>query len=145
MQKSLFTLFVLCLLWVSIPAWSEPSVPQAKQYFSRAKEAYQVNDPKLAQYWFQRAAQADPTYTEAHYNLGAIYFNQGNYTQALASFNNALKADPGDIPSRYETARVFEKLNRIPEAIAAYDMIPETDKRYPFAQSHIQRLESPIP
>ena len=43
---------------------------------------------------FQRAAQLNPAFFWPYYNLGAIYFNQRDYTAAVQYFKRAVLTDP---------------------------------------------------
>ena len=44
--------------------------------------------------YFQAALVIDPTYTDAHFNLGIAYQDKHQYKEALKCYENAFKLDP---------------------------------------------------
>jgi tetratricopeptide (TPR) repeat protein len=63
---------------------------------------------------FQRALQADPFAPSAAYNIGLIYMDRGEHTEAIAAFRLAAKSDPGDMDAR----RMLRKLDGSGGALA---------------------------
>ena len=59
---------------------------------------------------------------EAAHNVevGDFSFEKNNYTGALFRYQDAAKQKPDDLAIHVRLGRVFEKLNRLPEAIEQY-------------------------
>ena len=54
-----------------------------------------MGDLTAAKWLFHFAMKADPLYAEAHSNMGTTLLAEGNYDQALAELNEAVRIDPG--------------------------------------------------
>ncbi len=74
---------------------------------------------------FQRINAELPTYPDGYYYTGSSYFDLQNYDQAIAHLIKALELDPNGITMGYDSACLlgdcYMKVNRYPEAIAAYE------------------------
>ena len=46
---------------------------------------------------FKKAIQIKPDFVEAHYNLGIILYELGEYQQAVNSYENAIKIQPNHL------------------------------------------------
>lgn len=55
---------------------------------------------------YERALQVDPAAPNVHYNLGLIYNDRQEHTQARLWFTRALEIDPGDRDARQWLARL---------------------------------------
>ena len=53
----------------------------------------------------------DPSFFEAHYNLGVAAFEAGEYAQALPAYEQALTIRPDSMKARYNFAVALEKAN----------------------------------
>ncbi|MCZ7574997.1 MAG: tetratricopeptide repeat protein [Ardenticatenaceae bacterium] len=68
-----------------------------------------------------RAALAlRPALTAARYVLGKVYFDQGAYDQAAVEWERVTQEVPSDPTAYISLADAYEKLERLDEAIAAY-------------------------
>jgi tetratricopeptide (TPR) repeat protein len=56
-------------------------------------------------------------YPDAHINLGLTYAERGQFQEALASYQEALKIDPRDMVAKHEMATVLMDMGRPGEAI----------------------------
>jgi Tfp pilus assembly protein PilF len=69
-----------------------------------AVKAFNAGDMAAAEQAFLKAVEADPTYADAHYNLGRFYKKQKNWTEAEKAFRAAVD-NMGDAPNEeYRTA-----------------------------------------
>jgi len=83
---------------------------------------------------------------EAAHNveIGDYSFGEKNFSGALLRYKDALEEKPGDPAIHVRLARVFEKLNRIPQAIEQYNIaqrFPGPKKWSDEAKSALQRLQ----
>jgi tetratricopeptide (TPR) repeat protein len=57
---------------------------------------------------YERAVELNPTYPNAHYNLGLIYIDQGEWVKAQQMFDRAIRVNPLDRDARKMLARAEE-------------------------------------
>ena len=72
-----------------------------------------------------KAVLADRTYTtpeKAWVNIALLYEKMGNLDEAVTAFRKALDANPKHSRAHYGLAEAFDKMNRLPEAIAEYEV-----------------------
>lgn len=67
---------------------------------------------------YQKAIQADPSFFDAHYNLGLAAQTAGALPQALLEYEYALAVDPNSFEARYNFAMVLQKANYPRDAAA---------------------------
>jgi tetratricopeptide (TPR) repeat protein len=60
---------------------------------------------------YERALALDPTYPNAHYNLGLIYEDRGDWTNARRMFEQALKVNPADKDAKMLLGKAQEQLD----------------------------------
>lgn len=58
---------------------------------------------------FRKAVAADPSFFEAHYNLGVVEFESGAYGKALPAYEQALAINPDSMKARYNFAVTLQK------------------------------------
>jgi tetratricopeptide (TPR) repeat protein len=87
--------------------------------FGQAAEAY------------RNAVTADPEMSDAHCNLGAVLYNQGDRVQARACFERCLEIDPGHVEANFNLANVLEEDGRDREALRHYSNALKGDPLYP--------------
>ena len=61
-------------------------------------------DEAIAQ--FQEALKNDPTFVQAHSNLGIAFVQKGQADKALAQFQEALRLQPDDAAARINLAKI---------------------------------------
>jgi hypothetical protein len=62
-------------------------------------------------------ATNNPRDADAHYQLGLIYQNRRQYTEAIARFQRAVEIDPGEADPHFQLGRIAREQKRIDEAI----------------------------
>jgi tetratricopeptide (TPR) repeat protein len=72
---------------------------------------------------YKRAAQLDPAFYDAHYNLGLAASDSSNLPLALASYENALAIQPESLDARYNFGLALKQAGYVPDAIAQFDKI----------------------
>lgn len=79
-----------------------------------------LNDYPDAIKWMRQAIDADPKNEAAWYGLGRCYYSQSSFSDAMQSFQYALKLDPTDIRAQTNLALSLEMLNEPAKADAEY-------------------------
>jgi cytochrome c-type biogenesis protein CcmH/NrfG len=77
-----------------------PASSQLADDLSRAETALKANDQATAARYFHSALEHDPANVQAHANLGAIAFLQGDCPVAEQEFRSALQVSPGLIKAQ---------------------------------------------
>ncbi len=72
----------------------------ARLFYQIAMEGGGASDPNAAESALQKAVELDPSFGQAHNNLGALLANQGRLDEAHSCFQNALRHDPGNEKAR---------------------------------------------
>ncbi|WP_165967416.1 aspartyl/asparaginyl beta-hydroxylase domain-containing protein [Luteimonas aestuarii] len=123
----------------------EPGFPPALDCL--AMQAAQRGDIDMARDLLEQAVAAAPGFAMAHAHLSRVHAVLGNENAALASIDDAIKADPAAWGPRMEKARMLEAKGRDREAAAAYGSglayMPEPARQAPELQSlvgHAQRM-----
>jgi len=84
----------LVLLPIGLRAQTPPK-EAIQDHYRRAQEARQAGQNDVAVREFQEILRLDPHNAEAHGNLGAIAYSEGNYSRASDEFHAALNLRPG--------------------------------------------------
>jgi tetratricopeptide (TPR) repeat protein len=88
------------VVWVNLAAAYLGTLPlSTREQQDKAIDAY------------QRALAIDPTYPNAHYNLGLIYEDRQDWTNARLMFQQALRVNPSDKDARTLLAKAERRLD----------------------------------
>jgi tetratricopeptide (TPR) repeat protein len=87
----------------------------------RARENFQQN---------LRAATLNPADASAHYNLGLIHQQRGEYEEAKASFERAIEIDAEETDAHYQLGRIAREEERLAEAIKYFDAVVTRDPQH---------------
>jgi S1-C subfamily serine protease/Flp pilus assembly protein TadD len=68
----------------------------------------------------QRWVRQNPNLADAHYNLGWVYDEQGQYQEAIASYKEAIRIRPDDAVAHNNLGIAYKKLGRNQEAMTSY-------------------------
>ena len=69
------------------------------------------------------AATLNPADASAHYQLGLIYQQQGEFDNAVASFKRAIEIDSAETDAHYQIGRIFREQGRPDESIKYFDTV----------------------
>jgi DNA-binding transcriptional MerR regulator len=104
------------------------------------RDGAQPPDPETALEWFERgcrldslperfadaieaysrAIEADPSFADAHCNLGTVYHQQERRDDARACYGRALECDPSHVEANLNLASLLEEQGRNEAALAHY-------------------------
>jgi len=87
-----FVVAVLSLLL--LPACSPAQQTEMQRAYATAQKALAAGDTDGALKIFERLSRANPDIAEIHATIGVIYFQQGNYPEALKQLNEAKRLKP---------------------------------------------------
>jgi tetratricopeptide (TPR) repeat protein len=78
--------------------------------FELGKLYAEIPDDKKAVDVFRRILADNPSYPEAHYRLGLIYFRQGKLPEAEEEYMKELEANPGNASAQEALKSLREQL-----------------------------------
>jgi len=80
----------------------------------RARQAFKQN---------LEASTLNPADASAHYNLGLLYQQRGEFEAAEKSFRRAIEIDPSEVDANYQLGRMARVQGRLAEAIAHFETV----------------------
>jgi hypothetical protein len=83
------------------------------------------------------AATINPRDSEAHYQLGLIYQQRRQYTEAIARFKQAVEIDHSEIDAHYQLGRIAREQGRLQDALDCFNSVITQDDKH--AQSEVWR------
>lgn len=96
-----------------------------------------LHNSRLAIKDFEKAAEANPGYANAYYNIGNIYAASGDYRRAINYYGKAIGADPGFVKAIYNLGNSYAALGDFRQAGANYTRALEIDPG--FVKAYRQR------
>ncbi len=69
---------------------------------------------------YQTALECDPTFADAHCNLGSVYYNQDRLANARTCFERAVAYEPMHVEANLNLATLFEEEGRFQMALRHY-------------------------
>jgi tetratricopeptide (TPR) repeat protein len=76
------------------------------------------------------AATVNPHDGDAQYQLGLIYQQRHQYTEAILRFKNAVAIDPSETDAHFQLGRIALKQGRIHDALAHFQTVFNQDEKY---------------
>jgi tetratricopeptide (TPR) repeat protein len=83
------------------------------------------------------AAAINPHDGEAQYQLGLVYQQRRNFTEAIQRFQNAVTIDPSQTDAHFQLGRIAREQGRLNDALAHFQTVVNQDERH--SQSEILR------
>ena len=71
------------------------------RYFKKGEEYIAQGKFSEALIMFKNSLKADPTFAEAHYQIGLVLLQKRDFQQALGSHRSETRDDQGEIPNRH--------------------------------------------
>jgi tetratricopeptide (TPR) repeat protein len=108
---------------------------QAERLFADGRRAQQAHRLTDAINSYRAAAQQDPTYFEACYNLASVNGEAGDLPGAIAAYESALAIRPDSLDARYNLALVLKQNNDFTRSVNEFEKLLE---KYPIdSRSHL--------
>jgi tetratricopeptide (TPR) repeat protein len=76
------------------------------------------------------AATLNPADASAHYNLGLIYQQRGQFSEAKTCFLRAVEIDPRELDAHYQLGRIAREEGRLGDAITHFDAVVRDDPEH---------------
>lgn len=70
---------------------------------------------------YQATARSSPGSPRAHYNLGNLYLNKGEFQKAIEAFRRSIRIKPWDFKSHKSLGKALLGVGKIPEAIKEFE------------------------
>lgn len=83
------------------------------------------------------AAAVNPHDGDAQYQLGLIYQERRQYTQAIERFENAIRIDPAETDAHFQLGRIARDQGRLKDALEQFAIVVNQDEKH--SQSEILR------
>ena len=82
------------------------------------------------------AAAINPHDGEAQYQLGLIYQQRHQTTEAVRRFQAAVAIDPTETDAHFQLGRIARDQGRLPEALAHFQTVLQQDERHSLSEIH---------
>jgi tetratricopeptide (TPR) repeat protein len=76
------------------------------------------------------AAAVNPHDGDAQYQLGLIYQQRRQYTEAIKRFQNAIAIDPGETDAHFQLGRIARDQGRLKDALACFQTVVNQDEKH---------------
>jgi Flp pilus assembly protein TadD len=79
---------------------------------------------------FLEAATINPRDAEAHYQLGLVYLQRRQITEAKERFRKAIEIDPTETDAQFQLGRIALQEGQLPEAIGYFGRVVEQNEKH---------------
>ncbi len=107
-----------------------------------AGKYYEQGKIEMAYTIFTEILKHDPNFQEAHYNLGVMYIQSGDYQNALSELQKAVQLKPQDPDAQFALAGVYETLGQADLAVEHYHNVLVLMPNYVEAITRLEILTS---
>ncbi|HEX4486353.1 MAG TPA: tetratricopeptide repeat protein [Terriglobales bacterium] len=126
---------ILFLLLALVAACSRDPNVRKQKYFASGKEYFERGDFRSAAIQFSNAAQIDPQFAEAHYQLARAYLNQKQWTPAFLELGRSVELQPDNYAAHADMATLLIASEQLNVAAEHTKLLLEKQPNDP--QSHI--------
>ena len=139
--KSSFTILLALILATATGAFGQdsatvdtanlPPEEKAKLHFNKAQEisSSPAREAEMVSE-YKECLKLDPTFVDAHINLGAYYFGKEKYADAEKHFKSASEINPEDTTALSNLGKTYYELRKFKEAIDAFEGALDADPAY---------------
>ena len=80
------------------------------------------------------AAAVNPHDAEAQYQLGLVYQQRRQYTEAIERFKNAVRIDPGETDAHFQLGRIAREQGRLSDALACFQTVVNQNEKHSLSE-----------
>jgi tetratricopeptide (TPR) repeat protein len=80
------------------------------------------------------AAAVNPHDGEAQYQLGLIYQQRRNYSEAITRFQEAVRIDPSETDAHFQLGHIAREQGRIGDALASFQVVLAQDPKHSLSE-----------
>lgn len=113
---------------------------EAGRCYDRALVLEQSGHLRAARDAYRRTIELDPTFADAHINLGRLLHEAGDANAATDHYRQAVAHAPDDEVAHYNLAVALEDLKRPAEAVSHYERAIRLDPEFADAHFNLGRL-----
>jgi superkiller protein 3 len=70
--------------------------------------------------FYQKTLEINPKHTDAHNNIGIVFYNQNRLKEAVASFQKAVEIEPDFANAHFYLGNAFRRSNKLKKEIEIY-------------------------
>ena len=101
----------------------DPDFISAYYYRGQVLDRLDKDDESIAS--LKKSLEEDPAFAPAWFDLGVIYYNKGDYQNAAAAYQEAIKYDDSNATAHAYLASAYRQLDKYPEANKEYWLAEE--------------------
>jgi len=121
---------------------------EAERLLTQGVQAQERNRLSDAIGAYKKATEADPSFFDAHYNLGVASYESGNLAQTLLAYETALAINPVSVKARFNFAVALQKAGYPHDAASELETLLTNDPKEPrahfaLANLYAQQLDVP--
>jgi len=109
----------------------------AEEQFHQAYKHQAAGNIELARASYEQATKINPSFAEAHINLGCTLIDMGRFREAAASCRQAIKIKPDFAEAYYNLGCALQRLDSFKDAHAAYQKAVDLKPDYASAQCNL--------
>ena len=95
-----------------------PTAPILYEVLAAACMSLENNKPAIK--YYTKLLEINPKHTDAHNNLGMMYYKLGNFEYSIESYKKAVKAEPKFADAHYNLGNAYRKADKLNQAIESY-------------------------
>jgi tetratricopeptide (TPR) repeat protein len=124
---------------------TEPNVcATARTWLTRGQLLHQQNSAEEIAY-YQKAIALCPDLVEAYYCLGAVYYAQKDYQQAIDAHLKIIQLQPDDLQAHYRLGVLYLIERRFPQARNAFQKVLAMNPNHQQAREYFEQIKNYTP
>ena len=140
------SIIIIVLLVFFSSVFSEEEIPrdglsptelEALRQHSKGTESMLADKFKEAIFYFKKAIEFNPGFTEAYYNLGITYEKLGKYKDSIEALERVIQLEPDHANAYYALGYAYYQLKKYNDAVAAFKQSIKIKPDNAFAHSKL--------
>ena len=92
-----------------------------EEVFALAVQNHKKNNLQVAGNLYKETLKTNPNYAAAHYNLGIVLNELGEYQKAMSSYERAIQIQPNYVDAHYNLGNTLKELGEYQKAMSSYE------------------------